>query len=226
METIPLYISLLFVATTLATIWLFYKATNQSKTTLAILTAWIVIQGLIGYTGFYTYTQSIPPRFLLLVMPPMLFIIALFSTKKGRQYIDQLDPSKLTILHTVRIPVELVLFGLYIYKMIPELMTFEGRNFDILSGISAPIIYYFGYHKKTLSNKIMVLWNLVCLALLVNIIASAVLSAETPLQQLAFDQPNKAVFYFPYLWLPCSIVPVVLFSHLVCLRKLILKSEG
>jgi len=226
METIPLYISLLFVATTLATIWLFYRATNQSKTMLITLTAWIAIQGLVGYTGFYTQTQSIPPRFLLLVMPTFLCIIALFATKKGRQYIDQLDASKLTIMHTVRIPVELVLFGLFTYKMVPELMTFEGRNFDILSGITAPIIYYFGYHKKTLSNKMMVLWNLVCLALLVNIVASAVLSAETPFQQLAFDQPNKAVFYFPFLWLPCCIVPLVLFSHLVCLRKLILRGEG
>jgi len=37
---------------------------------------------------------------------------------------------------------------------------------------------------------------------------------------LAFDQPNIAVLYFPFSWLPTYVVPVVLFCHLAALRKL------
>ncbi|HVF96549.1 MAG TPA: hypothetical protein VM871_04480, partial [Flavisolibacter sp.] len=37
----------------------------------------------------------------------------------------------------------------------------------------------------------------------------------------AFDQPNIAVLYFPFIWLPSFIVPVVLLSHLVCIRQLL-----
>ena len=40
----------------------------------------------------------------------------------------------LTLLHIVRVPVEIVLYWLFISKAIPGLMTFNGRNFDILAG--------------------------------------------------------------------------------------------
>lgn len=57
-----------------------------------------------------------------------------------------------TILHTIRIGVEIVLYGLFFYKAVPGLMTFEGRNMDIISGLSAPLVYYFGYKKVKLST--------------------------------------------------------------------------
>lgn len=221
MENLPVYVSVLFTLTTLLTVWLFYKATNNSKETLIILLAWLLIQAFIGLSGFYTITDSMPPRFLLLVAPPLLCIILLFSASKGRQYIDGLNIQTLTILHTIRIPVEIVLFCLSVHKVIPELMTFEGRNFDILSGLTAPIVYYFGFIKKQMNNKLIILWNIACLALLANIVINAVLSLPVPFQQFAFDQPNIAVLYFPFNLLPALVVPLVLFSHLVSIRQLL-----
>jgi hypothetical protein len=41
----------------------------------------------------------------------------------------------------------------------------------------------------------------------------------------AFDQPNIAVLYFPFNWLPSCIVPLVLLSHLAAIRQL-LYDEG
>ena len=79
-----------------------------------------------------------------------------------------------------KIPVELVLFWLFIHKAVPQLMTFEGRNFDIIAGITAPIIAYFSFTKKMIGRKIILLWNLICLALLINIVVYALLSAPTP----------------------------------------------
>ncbi|HEX8427561.1 hypothetical protein [Hymenobacter sp.] len=43
----------------------------------------------------------------------------------------------------------------------------------------------------------------------------------TPLQQLAFEQPNVAVMQFPFVWLPIFVVPVVAFTHVVALRRLL-----
>ena len=99
----------------------------------------------------------------------------------------------------------------------------EGRNFDIISGITAPLIYYYGFVKKRLNKNILIAWNLLCLALLLNIVINAVLSAPFPFQQFAFNQPNIAVFYFPYVWLPGCIVPLVLLSHLVAIKQLMSK---
>jgi len=224
MENIPSYISIVFILTTFLTIGIFYKTTNDSKTTFIILLSWIVLQAIIALSGFYTITNTLPPRFLLLVLPPMFFIVGLFTTKKGKQYIDGLDSKYLILLHTVRIPVELVLFWLFLNKAVPELMTFEGRNFDILSGISAFVIFYFGYYKKQMHKNILLLWNFLCLGLLINIVVNAVLSSPVPFQQFAFDQPNIAVLYFPFIWLPSCIVPLVLLSHLVVIRRLVKNS--
>lgn len=221
MENLPIYISIVFALTTLITVWFFYKASNNSKQTLILLIAWLLIQAVIAISGFYSVTDTIPPRFLLLVLPPLLFIAGLFTTTNGKKYIDSLDPTYLTILHIVRIPVEIVLFWLFIHNVVPELMTFEGHNFDILSGITAPLIAYYGFIKMKLSKNVILIWNFVCLALLLNIVFNAAISAPSPIQRFAFEQPNIAVLYFPFIWLPACIVPLVLLSHLASIRQLI-----
>jgi hypothetical protein len=220
MENLPAYISILFGITTILTAWIFYKAAGNSKPVLLVILVWLAVQTYIASSGFYTVTDTLPPRFLLLVLPPFLGIAGLFMSPKGRNFINGLDLKSLTILHTIRIPVELVLFFLFTYKAVPELMTFEGRNFDILSGITAPVIFYFAFIRKQFGRRIILFWNLICLGLLVNIVGNAILSAPFPFQQFAFDQPNIAVLYFPFIWLPCCVVPLVLLSHLAAIKQL------
>ncbi len=192
-----------------------------SLTVLAILIGWLVVQGFVAATNFYTVTTSVPPRFLWLVLPPLLFIIGLFLSAKGRSFISNLSQEHLALLHTIRIPVEIVLFQLYLHKMVPQLMTFEGRNFDILSGISAIFVYLLGYRRKMLGKKGLLIWNFLALALLMNIVINAVLSTPFRFQQFGFEQPNIAVLYFPFVWLPGCIVPLVLFSHLSVIYQLL-----
>ncbi len=220
LNNLPNYISLLFGAITILTVFIFYKAAKHSKPVMIILLLWLALQAFAGLSGFYTVTDTVPPRFMLLILPPLILIIGLFTTHKGRSFIDSLDVKTLTILHIIRIPVELVLLGLFIHKAIPQLMTFEGRNFDILSGLSSPVVYYFAFVKHKLGRNALLAWNFICLGLLVNIVLNAILSAPFPFQQFAFDQPNIGLLYFPFVWLPCCVVPLVLFSHLASIRRL------
>jgi uncharacterized integral membrane protein len=229
---LPITLYLLFGLTTIATLYLFYKAVKQAKVTttsrkanliLMVLSAWLILQGVLTIKGVYnTDTSSIPPKIILFGIAPMIVtIILLFATTSGRQFIDSLPLKYITWLHTIRIPVELALFWLYIHQAVPELMTFEGRNWDILAGITAPFVAYFGCTKNVLSTKLQLTWNLLCLGLLINIVVFALLSAPSPFQKFAFDHPNIAVVNFPFSWLPTFIVPVVLFCHLTAIRQLI-----
>src|SRR5687768_11719082 len=220
MISLPIYIPLVMGLSTLLTAYFLFRAAHQSTKTLIIICAWLAFQALMGLSGFYQVTDAIPPRFLLMVLPPVLFVVYLFLSPKGRAYIDSLDISMLTLLHVVRIPVEIVLFWLFINKSVPELMTFEGRNFDILSGVTAIIVYYFGFIKKQINKNVLLAWNFVCLGLLINIVVNAALSVPSPIQQFAFDQPNIGILYFPFNWLPSFIVPVVLLAHLGAIRHL------
>ena len=227
-ENLPAYISIIFGLTTIATLLLFYQAIKKSaykkaNTILLGLIVWLLVQAVLTIKNIYnSSTTSIPPKILVIgILPTIITIIFLFVTTKGRQFIDSLPLINITYLNVIRIPVELVLVWLCINKAVPQLMTFEGRNFDIISGITAPFIAYFGFTKQKLSRQVILIWNFICLVLLLNIAANALLSTPSPLQRFAFEQPNIAILNFPFSWLPTFIVPIVLFGHLVSIRQLI-----
>jgi hypothetical protein len=220
-DELPMYINLIFGVTTLLTVFLFYKATHNSRLTLAVISTWMIVQLFIGLSLFYKVTDTFPPRIMLLGLPPLLLIMGLFISSKGKRFIDKLDVKYLTYLHTVRIPVEFVLLWLFINGQIPQILTFEGRNFDILAGLTAPIIAYFVFNKKLFSKNVLLIWNFLTLGLLINIVVYAILTTPSLLQQFAFDQPNLAMLHFPFVWLPSCIVPIVLLSHLATIRKLL-----
>lgn len=219
---LPTYINIVYILTTFLSVYLFYRAAGRSTATLAILIGWMTLQGVLAFSGFYTVTDTFPPRFALLAAPAVLFIIILFLLPAGRKYLDGLYLRTMTILHIVRIPVELTLYWLFLEKAVPQIMTFAGRNFDIIAGITAPIIFYIGFANSQPRKTILVAWNLLCLGLLFNIVITAVFSAPSSFQQFDLDQPNIAILYFPIVWLPCCVVPLVLLSHLASLRKLLM----
>ena len=221
MNNLPAYISIGFILTVILTIAFLYKATKKPVTIILVVFAWVIFQTLLAKTFFYTTTGTLPPRILLMVMPPLILIAVLFVTAWGKNFIDGLDIKYLTLLHIVRIPVELVLFWLFLNKAVPLLMTFGGRNFDIAAGITAPVVFYFAFIKKQFSKKLLLVWNFICLGLLINIVINAALSAPSIVQQFAFEQPNIAILYFPFNLLPSVVVPLVLLSHLAAIRQLL-----
>lgn len=224
MTDLPFYVYVIFGITTLAAFWFIYRASNRSNLLLGVFCCWLILQGFVAGSGFYLVTGVLPPRFLWLVIPPLITIVLFFVTKPGRVVLDRIDTRTLTYLHSVRLPVEITLWLLFTNKLVPEVMTFEGRNLDILSGVTAPFVAFFGYTKAKLGRSVMLAWNFICLALLINIVATAIFAAPFPFQKLGFEQPNVGVLYFPFIWLPGFIVPLVLFSHLATIRQLLLKS--
>lgn len=224
-NVLPNYVNIIFILTTLLTLFLFYRSTNGSAASLIVIVAWLLLLAVLSYLGFFTDTEAVPPRPVIIAAPPLVLIFFLFITESGKKFIDSLDVKTLTLMHVVRIPVELCLYWLYLYKSVPELMTFAGRNFDIIAGLTAPFVFYFGYVKMSFNKTILLAWNIICISLLLNIVVNAVLSARTPFQQFAFDQPNTGVLYFPFVWLPGFIVPVVLLAHLTSIRSLLVKEK-
>ena len=221
MTEVSIPTTILFILTTILTLWFFFRAIKSKKVLLGIV-VWMGIVGLLGYFGFYRAEDTTPPRFVFLLGPALLFVIFIFITKRGKEYSRQLDLKWLTLLHTVRVPVEIVLFYVYLEGLIPIEMTFEGYNYDIISGLTAPLMYYLVFVKKRIGRKGLLIWNFICLGLLLNILTIAVLSAQTPFQAMAFEQPNIGVAYFPYVWLPAVIVPIVFYSHLASITQLLI----
>lgn len=185
------------------------------------ITVLLGIQMTLALTGFYTTnTMSTPPRLVLIALPTIVLFLSTFLTKTGQSFVDSLPLLPITYLNIIRIPVEFCLYWLFLNKAVPELMTFAGLNFDIIAGITAPFIAYFGFQKQQIAKKWLLLWNILMLGLLLNIIFHALLSTPTILQQMAFEQPNIAITHFPFIWLPVFVVPMVFFGHLVSIQQL------
>lgn len=226
-DELPAYVSITFILTTFLTVSFLLYAVKQTvfrtlpaKILVALLAVWLFLQAMLSLGGFYLATGTFPPRIVLFgVVPALLLIIGYFVFFR-RDFIDLLPLKTLTLLHVIRIPVELVLYWLFIGGLVPEAMTFEGRNFDIVSGVTAPFAYLLGFRGGRTNRTLLIAWNIFALILLINIVGTAIAAFPGPMQQIAFEQPNRAVLYYPFVWLPTVIVPIVLFSHLASLRQL------
>ncbi len=226
-ENLPSHISITFILTAFLTVGFLFYAIRQSvfetiaaKILLFIIPFWLFFSAVLALGGFYTSTNIVPPRVFLFAVFPALFFIILYFIFFRKTFIEKLPLKTLTLLSVVRIPVELVLLWLYQNGQVPEIMTFEGKNFDILSAITAPIVAWVAFRNGKTNNILLIIWNIFALLLLFNIVIIAAFSLPSPIQKFAFDQPNRAVMFFPFVWLPSIVVPIVLFSHLTSLWKL------
>ncbi|BAV09057.1 hypothetical protein SAMN05421788_101504 [Filimonas lacunae] len=204
----------LFIAITFTTVLLLWLATGRNKQLGVFYLAWMLVAGYLAYNGFFNNPAATPPRLLWAILPAM---IATFYFYK-RIPAPQLHYGLLLSVHLVRILVEGMLYLLYKQGKIPVSMTFCGWNYDVLTGISALILLLYYVRVKRCSVRLLMVWNWLGLLLLAIIVVTAILSAPSPFQQLAFEQPNVAILQFPYTLLPAVIVPAVLLSHLLMLK--------
>jgi hypothetical protein len=221
---IPISLYFLLIGCVIFCISQLLKATQNSTLVLILFCIWIAITTNLGLQDFFLDTQSMPPRFILLVAPGIVLSLYILLSKRSKNFVDRIDIKYLTLLHAVRIPVEIMLHQMYIQKLVPQTMTYEGYNFDIVSGVLALAIFVWVYVLKKYSKSILIVFNLIGLVLLLTILVLAILSLKSPLQKFGFDQPNVGVTYFPFIWLPSIIVPSVLFAHLITLKKLLSKT--
>lgn len=222
----PAWLSVLFVACTCFTAWLLARALQRAGSSGSyywlLVGAWLTVPAGLALGDFYqTNLDALPPRLVLGgILPAVVVILSLLISPQGQRWMATLALADLAAISVVRVGVELGLYGLATAHLVPELMTFSGRNFDMLAGLSAPVVASL-WRRERLGRGGLIAWNVAALALLATIVTLALLSAPSPVQQLAFEQPNVAVVRFPFVWLPTFIVPVVLFSHVVSLYQLL-----
>ncbi len=225
MTPIETHVQLVFIGCIIAAFGFLYfgvklsvKKSNLPTLVLFGLLGWIAIVGIFAYSGFFQDFTSRPPRMVMFAFVAVAFILGLFLVPRSRAYIGRIPITVLTHVHLIRIPVEIVLWWLFLAGTVPETITFEGSNFDILSGITAPFVAFFLLGRKNQSRVGAIVWNLAALALLVNVVARAI--AATPYFESG-GTPNVAVFYTPFIYLPLFVVPAVFFAHLASLYQLI-----
>ncbi|WP_025764452.1 hypothetical protein [Dyadobacter tibetensis] len=206
----------LFLAISLLAIVLFYLASGRKRWVLTGSFIWLTVIGLLAYFRVFIDT-SIPPRILIVILTA--FILGIFTYRKLE--LSTMSLPFLMAIHGLRLPVEIVLLQLYHQGLVPEVMTFQGWNFDIFIGITGLLWLLFHGRINILNHPMLLLiWNVLGFCMLTIIVLLAILTSPLPFQVLAFDQPNRAVLQFPYTFLPAFIVPLVYLAHILEINRL------
>jgi hypothetical protein len=179
---------------------------------------WLAVAGLAGWLGLVRDFQRVPPMFVLLLAAVALTVVTAMS-RVGSQLVAEAGIVWLIGLQAFRIAVEVFLDWGHRVSLVPVQMTFVGRNWDIVSGVSAAALAWLAA-KRQAPRWLVLLWNSVGLALLLNIVVIAILSMPTPLRRFHNEPVNSFIAYFPYIWLPTFLVQLALFGHLLVFRWL------
>lgn len=187
---------------------------------IALLGVWIGILTVGTLSGFFSDFSSFPPRIAVVLVLPMITLVVLMFNKGMGRLLDAIPAHWIVYLQSFRIVVEILLWMLFLENIIPEQMSFEGRNFDVLVGLTAPVAGFFIFAKKKWPRALGYVWNIAGLGLLLNIVIVALLSAPTPVRVFMNDPANTIIGEFPTVFLPGILVPIAYFMHFFSLRQL------
>jgi hypothetical protein len=184
------------------------------------LVLWLSVTGVLGASGVLA-RYGAPPRFLVVVVPALLFPLWLALTPAADRLLRLTPPGWLVGAQCFRVGVELLLWLLAAHGALSSAMTFHGRNFDVLSGLTAPLVAWLAFGRGRWRPRLAVVWNGLALALLLNVVTVGLLSAPTPFRRIVTDPPNTVIVRYPTVWLVALLVPLAFSLHALSLRQLL-----
>lgn len=190
------------------------------KRAMLLYATWIAFICALGQTQFLADFSAVPPRLLIFWLIIFASAILFVRSKTGHMVAMQTPLWILVGFHCFRVLAEWTLYAGYQEGIFPVQMTFEGMNYDIISGlfalVSIPILY-------RCPNQKSIAWafNIVGIALLITITVVATLSAQTPLRYFMNDPPNTAVAYMPHILLPGVLVHAAYTGHFLLTIRLL-----
>jgi hypothetical protein len=179
------------------------------------LAGWLALTGVLAGVGALAVFDVAPPRVLLLAVSAALVGIGLTRAPLFGRVLAGVPVAWPVALQGFRLVVELVLYQGAREGLIPVQMTFEGRNFDVLTGLTGPLVLF----ADRLGRAGLLGWNLVGVGLLANVVGIAITSFPGPLHADWPGAPLTEPARFPFVWLPAFLVPLALFLHVVSIRQ-------
>ncbi|MCJ8288145.1 MAG: hypothetical protein HRT58_02350 [Crocinitomicaceae bacterium] len=181
---------------------------------------WLAYLFIISLTGILK-DLNLPPKFPLLIFLPLLIgFLIFYRSSKNSSVIKAIPNTWPVYFQSFRIVVELILLYTFYAGIIPESATFEGWNFDVLMGVSAPFVAYLLVQQNG-SKGLLYLWNVIGIGMVLfvgYITASSMYfpqtwGSEVPLVNMTFIE-------MPYLLLAGFLAPLAIFMHVVSLIHL------
>lgn len=183
------------------------------------IVAWFAVVFALAKSGLLGKFEDLPPKIPMVALGGVavgLFVARISAVKEA---LVAMPPWWPVALQTFRAPLEVGLYLLFAAGLLPEQMTFAGRNFDVLVGLTAPVMAWLIATGRA-PRWAQWAWQAAAIGLLINVISIAVTSAPGPLHREWPGLPLTSVAQWPYALLPGFFVPIAVLGHVLSIWKL------
>ncbi len=182
---------------------------------------WTIYVFALSVTGFFK-TFTLPPRFpIFLIFPLFLFMGVFLYRIRNSEFLKALPKSWAVYFQSFRIFVELLFAISFAAGILHREVTLHGYNYDILIGLTAPIIAYLAFNKQIISEKIVLIWNFVGLGVLTIVVILFFTTTFFPSvwgETTTWVNPEFATF--PYTLVAGFLMPIAVFMHVLSIIQL------
>ena len=180
---------------------------------------WFAAVIIVAASGALRRWDWRPPLFPILAAVMLALGVAFARSTLGDRLARGLPLAWLVAFQGFRLPLELLMHRAYTEGVMPVQMSYSGRNFDIVTGITA-LLLGAAMSIWRVPKTLVWIWNVMGLILLINIVSVAV--ASLPLfRAFGPDRLNTFVTYPPYVFLPAVMVLAAWAGHLVVFKALV-----
>jgi hypothetical protein len=182
------------------------------------MAVWLGIAAALAQSGVLAVWATFPPRWPLLPLTALVTSVLLGLTRTFRRLLAGIPPWQPVALQAFRVGVELAFWRFHAEGVAPLQVTFEGRNFDAVVGLTAPVVAA-GIASGWVGPRLTIAWNLFGLAMLINAIGTVATSTPGPFHLGWAGEPFTAIAAWPVVWIPALLAPVGISLHVVSIRQ-------
>jgi hypothetical protein len=184
--------------------------------------AWMALLGGVASTGVLARFDLRPPPMAGAFAGTVVVSLAFALSPWGKRLALGLPLGALVGFQAFRLPLELVMHQAATEGVMPSVMSFNGYNFDIVTGVAATLVGVWFLVGRP-PRLVVVAFNALGSTLL--LVVSAVAMAALPLfAAFGPDQLNVWVTRFPYIWM-AVMVGSALVGHVLLARRLLAESS-
>jgi hypothetical protein len=177
------------------------------------LAIWLGMLAVLAGQGYFLNFDGAPPRLFFAGVLPLAAGLFMLPSHGTRHFLAVTPPERLIYLQSFRILMEIILWALAVQGRAPKLMTFEGRNFDILIGLTAIPVGWMVVERRAWPASVAAIWNVAGIVILANVVIHAQLALPTSYRAFVAEPPPTFLATFPYIWLVGFLVPFALWLH-------------
>jgi hypothetical protein len=185
---------------------------------------WMLVTHVAAAKGALPFDGR-PPTMMVVLAGVFVIASGAGFSRFGKQLALGLPLAALVGLQAFRFPLELLMHRAYEDGLMPVQMSYSGRNFDIVTGITAAVLGLILW-KRALPGWVVQLWNMTGIVLLGNILGVAILSTPMPFRRFWNEPANVWITQAPYVWLPAVFVLLAMMGHIVIARRLAAENKS